>query len=307
MDTTQSPPSGGETGSLCETSRGQTVLVRFEFDDLTLMVLPTGTLRLDGGAMFGVVPRPLWEKEHRPDDANRILLAMNVLLVDDGKRKILIDTGAGDKWNSKQSRIFGFDLIDAERYLEPAGVRPDQIDRVICTHLHFDHAGGNTFLNDQGEAVPTFPNAVYTVQKGELETARSRSERTRASYFPENYEPLAEDGRLQLLDGDGWLTGNLFVRLAPGHTPHMQVPMIRAGGKTFAYLADLVPTASHVRAPWIMGYDLEPLATLATKKRLLAEAVREDWRLVFEHDPAVPVGRLVEKNGRPSVAPVDPE
>ncbi len=282
-------------------------MARFNLDEITLTVLPTGTLRLDGGAMFGVVPRPMWEKEHKPDDANRILLAMNVLLVDDGKKKILIDTGAGDKWDSKKAGIFSFDIKTAEEYLKPAGIGPDDIDMVLCTHLHFDHVGGNTRRVPNGDLVPTFPNAVYVTQRGELETARSRNERTRASYISDNYEPLVEAGRFRLLDGDTHLTRNVSVRLAPGHTPHMQVPLVRSGRQTFAYLADLVPTVSHVRAPWIMGYDLEPMATLATKKRLLAEGFQEDWRLVFEHDPVIPVGRLIEEDGRLSVTALESE
>lgn len=257
--------------------------------------------------MFGVVPKPLWEREHKADDRNRILLAMNVLLIEDGKRRILIDTGAGEKWDSKERDIFALETSPAEEWLQPAGLRPEQIDMVVCSHLHFDHAGGNTVRNGENGAVAAFPNAVYVMQQGELDLARFGNERTRASYMPENYEPLVEAGQVRLVDGDTALTAGISLRLAPGHTPHMQVPLVRAGGGTFAYLADLVPTASHVRAPYIMGYDLEPLATLATKKALLAEAAGHDWRLVFEHDPVLPVGRLVEEKGRLKAAAVEPE
>jgi len=282
------------------------VLLRFEFDDVRLTVLPTGSLRLDGGAMFGVVPKPLWEREHRADDRNRILLAMNVLLVEDGHSKILIDTGAGEKWEARERDIFALQTGPAEDWLKPAGLTPADIDMVVCSHLHFDHAGGNTVRNGQNATAAAFPNAVYVMQKGELELARSGNERSRASYMPENFEPLFTDERVRLVDGDTALTRHISLRLAPGHTPHMQVPLVRAGGGTFAYLADLVPTASHVRAPYIMGYDLEPLATLATKKALLAEAALSDWRLVFEHDPILPVGRLVEEKGRLKAAAVEP-
>ncbi len=282
-------------------------MLRFEFDDVRLTVLPTGSLRLDGGAMFGVVPKPLWEREHRADDRNRILLAMNVLLVEDGHRKILIDTGAGEKWDAKQRDIFALRTSPAKDWLQPAGLTPSDIDMVVCSHLHFDHAGGNTVRQDERAAIAAFPNAVYVVQQGELALARSGNERTRASYMPENYEPLVADGRVRLVNGDTALTGAVGLRLAPGHTPHMQVALVRAGGGIFAYLADLVPTASHVRAPYIMGYDLEPMATLATKKALLAEAARNDWRLVFEHDPVLPAGRLVEENGRLKAAAVESE
>ena len=282
-------------------------MVRFEFDDARLTVLHTGSLRLDGGAMFGVVPKPLWEREHEADHRNRILLAMNVLLVEDGDRRILIDTGAGEKWTAKERDIFGLETSPAEDWLKPAGLTPSDIDLVICSHLHFDHAGGNTVRDRDNAPQAAFPNAVYVIQKGELELARGGNERTRASYIAENYEPLIQAGQVRLVDGDSALTRSIALRLAPGHTPHMQVPLVMAGGNTFAYLADLVPTASHVRMPYIMGYDLEPLATLATKKALLGEAARCDWRLVFEHDPVLPVGRLVEEQGRLKAAAVEPE
>ena len=282
-------------------------LVRYEFDDVKLTVLPTGSLRLDGGAMFGVVPKPLWEREHEADDRNRILLAMNVLLIEDGDRRILIDTGAGEKWTDKERDIYGLKTSPAEDWLKPAGLTPSDIDLVICSHLHFDHAGGNTVRDRDGGARAAFPNAVYVIQKGELALARTGNERTRASYMPENYEPLVQAGQVRLVDGDSALTRFISLRLAPGHTPHMQVPLVLAGGSTFAYLADLVPTASHVRMPYIMGYDLEPMATLASKKAVLGEAARHDWRLVFEHDPVLPVGRLVEEKGRLKAVAVEPE
>lgn len=282
-------------------------MIRFHLGELQVTLLDAGTLWLDGGAMFGVVPRVLWEKERPPDERNRIRLAMNVLLLDDGKRRTLIDTGAGTKWDDRSRGIYRLEPKDAAEMLAPAGLKPEQIDLVMNTHLHFDHAGGNTTADGAGGLRPAFPNAEYVVQKGELETARWTNERTRASYLQDNFEPLASDGRLRLVEGDASLSPHLHVRFAPGHTPHMQVVVLTAGERTLAFLGDLVPTASHVPYPYIMAYDLEPLTTLATKKRLLPQAARESWILVFEHDDRLPVGVLEEREGRLRARPLDTE
>lgn len=199
-------------------------MVRFEFDDARLTVLPTGSLRLDGGAMFGVVPKPLWEREHEADHRNRILLAMNVLLVEDGHRRILIDTGAGEKWTDKERDIYGLETSPAEDWLKPAGLTPSDIDLVICSHLHFDHAGGNTVRDRDNVPQAAFPNAVYVIQQGELELARGGNERTRASYMVENYEPLIQAGQVRLVDGDSALTRSITLRLAPGTLPTCRSP-----------------------------------------------------------------------------------
>jgi glyoxylase-like metal-dependent hydrolase (beta-lactamase superfamily II) len=248
--------------------------------------------------MFGVVPRPLWEKERPPDERNRIRLGMNLLLIEDGTRRVLVDTGAGTKWDAKQRDIYGLEPKSAAEILAPAGISPEQIDLVVNTHLHFDHAGGNTERNARGEVVAAFANAKYVVQRGEIETARSANERTRASYLPENYEPLLAEGRFELVDGTVRIGAGVELRRAPGHTPHMQIPVLVTPEGTVAFLSDLVPTTSHVPYPYVMGYDLEPLVTLASKRRILPEAAREGWLLVFEHDEEMPAATLEEKDGR---------
>ena len=279
-------------------------MIRFESGDLRLTILSAGTLWLDGGAMFGVVPKVLWAKLRPPDERNRIRLGMNVLLVEDGTTRTLIDNGAGTKWDAKQRDIYGFTLKSPEEFLRPVGLTPADIDVVLDSHLHFDHAGGNTELDANGRVVPSFPNARYIVQKGEIEFARSDNERIRASYVLDNFEPVDAAGMFDFVEGDAKIDGRIDVLLAPGHTPFHHVPVIRTGEHTIAFLADLAPTASHVPYPYIMGYDVEPLRTLASKKRILGEAARNGWRVVFEHDDDLPLGVLHEEGGKLKAAPL---
>jgi len=282
-------------------------LIRFPWGDTQLTVLSAGTLWLDGGAMFGIVPKPLWQRLRQPDEQNRICLAMNLLLIEDGRERILVDTGAGTKWDAKSLEIYRIDVRTPEQILEPVGLRPEQIDRVVVSHLHFDHAGGNTVRDDDGRLRPSFPNARYVIQRVELETARQDNERVRASFFPENFEPLVSSDQVELVQGDVRLTSQVSLRAAPGHTPGMQIVLVHAGKNTVAHMADLLPTDSHVRYPYIMAYDLEPMTTLATKKRILPEAARDDWRLILEHDAESPIVRLVEDRGRLSAQRVELE
>jgi glyoxylase-like metal-dependent hydrolase (beta-lactamase superfamily II) len=282
-------------------------VIRFHLGDLEVTILDGGSLRLDGGAMFGVVPKPLWERERAPDSRNRIALAMNLLLVRDGRRTLLVDTGAGTAWDDKTRDIYAIEARSAAEILAPAGIAPEDVDVVLDTHLHFDHAGGNTEPGADGAARAAYPNAEYLVQAGDLEVARWRNERTRASYLPHAWEPLLAEGRLRTIEGEADLGGGVRVVLAPGHTPWLQLPLVSTREGTLLFLADLVPTPSHVRYPWIMGYDLEPLRTLESKKRLLPQAAREGWRLVFEHDPDVPLATLEERDGRLAVRPVPQE
>ncbi|HEX4825474.1 MAG TPA: MBL fold metallo-hydrolase [Candidatus Polarisedimenticolaceae bacterium] len=279
-------------------------MIRFPSGSLQITILSAGSLWLDGGAMFGVVPKPLWAKLRAPDERNRIRLAMNVLLVEDGRTRVLIDNGAGTKWDDKQRDIYGFDLRSAEEILRPAGLVPGDIDIVLDSHLHFDHAGGNTAADRDGRLVAAFPNARYVVQRGELEFARSDNERIRASYQRDNFEPLVASGQFDFVEGDARVTDRIEVLLAPGHTPFLHVPVVRSGEHTIAFLADLVPTASHVPFPYIMGYDVEPLRTLESKKRILPRAAREGWRLVFEHDADLPLGILEETAGKLRAVPL---
>jgi glyoxylase-like metal-dependent hydrolase (beta-lactamase superfamily II) len=285
---------------------GPLVLTR-RLGDLRIHALHGGMQRLDGGAMFGVVPKPLWERRIPADARNRIPLAMRCLLVETPDALVLIDNGAGNKESEKFREIYGIENagVDAshatvlESALAAAGFEPDDIDVVIDTHLHFDHAGGNTRVTADGEAQLSFPRARYVVQRGEWEWAHLRNERIQASYLPHNFDPVMDAGRLELLDGDVDVVPGISVLRTPGHTPHHQSVVVRSAGETACFLADVVPTSAHLPLPWIMGYDVEPLVTLETKRGLLERARTEQWLLVFEHDPVVAWGRLDAGEARP--------
>jgi glyoxylase-like metal-dependent hydrolase (beta-lactamase superfamily II) len=269
--------------------------------------LEGGRQRLDGGAMFGVVPRTLWKTRIEPDDRNRIPLAMRCVLIEHPDGLVLVDTALGNKEDAKFLDIYGVEnqglegATQLEDALASAGFLPRDIKWVINTHLHFDHAGGNTTMDPDLENDPrrhirmTFPHATYMVQRGELEFARHTNERTRASYLPHNFEPIAAAERWRLLDGEGEVLPGISVRPTPGHVPFHQAIVIQSGGETAVFVGDLFPTTAHLPLPWIMGYDLEPLRTLESKRALLAEAVAGGWRMIFEHDPRVVLGRPVRE------------
>ncbi len=277
----------------------------FQLGGFRCHALEGGLQRLDGGAMFGVVPYPLWSRRVQHDDRHRITLAMRCLLVEHPDGLVLIDTALGNKEDAKFLAIYGVEnqglegATQLEDALASAGFLPRDVRWVINTHLHFDHAGGNTTLDPELEDDPrrhvrmSFPNATYVVQRGELSFARSANERTRASYLPHNYEPIASANRWRLLEGDGEVLPGISVRLVPGHVPFLQMVLVQDRGETLAFLADLIPTVAHLPLPWIMGYDVEPLRTLESKRAVLAQAAKEGWRLFFEHDPAVAMGTAV--------------
>ena len=246
--------------------------------------------------MFGVVPRKLWSQVCPPDDENRIRMNMNCVLVDTGVEKVLIETGIGDKWPAKHASMYGIDRVRplAETLRQQTGVSADEITIVVNTHLHFDHAGGNTKLSQQGNAVATFPNARYFVSRAELDHAEHPTERDRASYLPDNWRPLVESGQLEPKDGDYEVVPGLTMETIAGHNRSMQCWRLERDGTTMFGFADLVPTRAHLRLPWIMGYDLYPVETLAAKKRLLPEAAQNDWLCLFYHDAEEPVCRLTE-------------
>ncbi len=264
--------------------------------DLEFHILSDGDVWLDGGAMFGVVPKVLWEKKMAPDAKNRIQLAMNCLLVRAGGKTILVETGAGTKMNPKLRQIYGLEDSKLLSQLELYGYHNTEIDIVINTHLHFDHCGGNTRI-EQDKVVCTFPNAKYVVQRGEYEHARNPNERDQASYFVENYAPLEKAGKLALLEGDRAIAPGVELVRAPGHTANMQCVKLSGGGKSAFFFADLVPTAAHLPLPWIMGYDLYPMTTLENKKKWIPELIKEGWIALFGHDARTPAGHLREKNG----------
>ncbi len=272
----------------------------FQVGQLRCHALDAGGQRLDGGAMFGVVPKPLWERKIPADDRNRIPLLMRCLLIEHDEGPILIDTGAGNKENEKFVDIYGLDnsgkhgRTRLEDALGELDVQPGDVRWVINTHLHFDHAGGNTYV--EGPDAPprvAFPNATYVVQRKELEFGAQRNERIAASYLPKNYQPVIDAGLWQFMDGPGQILPGIAAIHTPGHTPHHQSILIADSGEKACFLGDVVPTAAHLPLPWIMGYDVEPLVTLESKRSLLATACEEKWLLIFEHDVECGVGKIV--------------
>ena len=263
-------------------------------------VVPDAEFRLDGGAMFGVVPRALWSRVCPPDEHNRVRLNMNCLFVDTGSERILIETGIGSKWSPKQEEMYG---IARERSLSESlravvGCGAEDVTIVVNTHLHFDHAGGNTLLDDGNHARPAFPNARYFVSRAEYEHAERPHERDRASYLPDNWRPLMESGQLELKEDEYEVVPGLSMECVPGHSRTMQCFRLERGGRTLFGFADLVPTRAHVASAWIMGYDLYPVETLEAKKRLLPAAAREGWLCLFYHDADAPLGRITEEDGK---------
>lgn len=267
-----------------------------KFGEYRVEVVPDCEFRLDGGAMFGVVPRNLWSKTCPPDDQNRIRMNMNCLFIEGKGERILIDTGIGDKWSDKHRTMYG---IDRKRSFDEslralAGVTPEDITIVVNSHLHFDHAGGNTNVDASGKAVPAFPNARYFVSRAEYEHAESPSERDRASYSPDNWRPLKETGQLELQDSEYEVVPGLRMETHAGHNRSMQCARLEQDGKTLFGFADLVPMRAHVPFAWIMGFDLYPVETLEAKKKLIPQAARENWTCLFYHDPEEPFGRVVK-------------
>jgi glyoxylase-like metal-dependent hydrolase (beta-lactamase superfamily II) len=259
---------------------------------------------LDGGSMFGVVPKPLWASKAPPDDRNRIQLSMRPLLVR-GVRTMLIDAGLGDKDDERFHDIYGVDRTHTlEQSLAAAGLSVDDVDLVLATHLHFDHAGGFTRRDASGRVRPRFPRARYVVRRGEWEDATHPHERNRASYLADNYVPLAEAGVLEMVDDDQTIMPGVRVRRTGGHTMHHQIVMIESAGQHAVFAADLVPTTAHLPPAWVMGYDLYPMDTLAAKKTFLRDAVERQMLVVFEHDPKVMAARIAVADGRPAAVPV---
>jgi glyoxylase-like metal-dependent hydrolase (beta-lactamase superfamily II) len=271
---------------------------------IELHILNDGAYRLDGGAMFGVIPKPMWERVVTADERNRITMSLNSLLIRTAAQRILVETGAGDKWSDKRRDIYGFTGKRLLAQLADYGVEPEEIDIVINTHLHFDHCGWNTRLV-HNEALPTFPNATYFVHRGELEHARNPNERDRVSYIPENFEPMARSGQWQLVEDEHCeVVPGVELIVLPGHTQDMMGVRISSGGQTAIFLSDLVPTTLHLPYAWVMGYDSYPLTTLENKKKWLPLIAREGWLALFCHDPKVPAARLREQEGKIVADPV---
>jgi methylmalonyl-CoA epimerase len=301
----QAGPRLPMTDSRTTNHESRPAISRYTLGDLELISLSDGFLRLDGGAMFGVVPKPLWETRAPADSRNRIKLAMRPLVVR-GARTMIIDAGLGDKQNEKFCDIYGVERArNLDHALADAGLTPEDIDIVLATHLHFDHAGGFTKRDASGRVRPRFPRAQYVVRRGEWEDATHPHERNRASYLPDNYVPLADAGVLQLVDDDQTIMPGVKVRRTGGHTLHHQMAVIESGGKTAAFVADLIPTTAHLGEAWIMGFDLYPMETLAVKKAFLNEAREREILVFFEHDPSTAAGYIRERDGKRTLVPAD--
>ena len=265
--------------------------------------LQAGGQKLDGGAMFGVVPKPLWQKRIAPDERNRIPLGMRCLLVEHDIGLVLIDTGAGNKESEKFHDIYGLENSGArndegvartnlEDAIVAAGHRVSDVKLVINTPLHFDHAGGDTYVDSAGVVRASFPSARYVTQKGEHHWATHTNERTAASYFERNWEPIREAGKFDLIEGEQEIVEGISVIMTPGHVPFHQSVLIDGGGEVGCFLGDVCPTSAHLPLPWIMGYDVEPLVTLESKRALFRRAEAEKWLMIFEHDATVAWGRV---------------
>lgn len=273
--------------------------------EIEVRLLSTGPFYLDGGSLFGSVPKPMWERKVAADDRNRVRLAMNALLVRAGGKTVLVDVGAGGKCDPKMREIFGLAEADPlPGLLAREGVRPEEVDLVINTHLHFDHAGGNTRL-ENGRALPSFPRARYFVQRGELEHAMKPTERDRVSYASLDFTPITEAGQWELLDGPAEILPGVSVVMIPGHNLNIQAVKISGGGKTVFCFADLFPTRHHLPAAWIAAVDLYPMTTLETKKQYLPLMVREGWVGIFGHDPEMPAAYFREREGKIEAQPAE--
>ncbi len=291
---TRRQPSADDGGP----GAGVLQVTRYQLGELELVSLYDGFLGLDGGSMFGVVPKVLWERVAPADAHNRIRLAMRPLVIR-GARTMLVDAGLGDKEDARFCEIYA---VDRARHLDhalaDAGLTVNDIDIVLATHLHFDHAGGFTRRDASGRLVPRFPRAQYIVRRGEWEDATHLHERNRASYRADNYRPLADAGVLQLVEDDLTIMPGVKVKRTGGHTMHHQMVQIESKGQHAAYVADLIPTSAHLAPAWIMGFDLYPMETLTTKKAFIRQAVDDRMLVLFEHDPVVAAGRIVAADGR---------
>ena len=274
---------------------------RYQLGALELTTLSDGFIQLDGGAMFGVVPRTLWQQRLAPDDRNRITLGMRPLLVH-GERTLLIDAGCGDKMDAKSADRYGLErAYHLDHALAEAGVSANDIDVVIASHLHFDHVGGFTARLADGRIVPRFPRARYVAHRQEWDDATHPHERNRASYLQENFVPLAEAGVLDLVNDDAEVMRGVRLRRSGGHTAHHQVIVIESQGETAVFTADMYPTSVHVPDGWLMGYDLYPMQTLAFKRAFAREAMEREYLVFFEHDPSLAAGRIRERAGKRTV------
>ncbi|HEY9772425.1 MAG TPA: MBL fold metallo-hydrolase [Planktothrix sp.] len=263
-----------------------------KFGEMELSIIREGTYKLDGGAMFGVVPKPLWSKTMPCDELNRVTLSCNLLLIESGGKKILVETGMGDRWAEKDRERYEVrTFLTPEQVVTPLGLKPEDIDVVIISHLHFDHVGG-AVRSIGGKLVPTYPRAKYYIQRGEWEFAYKANARAKASYRPDDFEPLKEHGVLELIDGDTEIVSGVWARVTGGHTSHHQIITFESQGQSGVYFADIMPMLPHLSPPWVMGYDHFPLDSCDVKHKWLSRAVEENWLIVFDHETGVPWGHV---------------
>jgi glyoxylase-like metal-dependent hydrolase (beta-lactamase superfamily II) len=282
------------------------VRARTQLGDFEVIVCTDGTYKLDGGAMFGVVPKPLWEKRAPADAQNRIVLGLNTVVVRTGKQTVVIETGIGNKQSAKMQEIqCNQELLPQS--LAAAGVRLEEVDIVINSHLHFDHCGWNTTLHADRSVTPTFPNARYFAHRDEVEHGHLQLDRDRVSYLSLNYDPLIASGQMTLLDNGGEICPGISVEVFPGHTAQMMAVHVEsraAGGAVqhACYISDLIPTSAHLDPTWVMGYDLDPVKTIEQRKRFYQRAIPERWLVLFTHDHETPMARIgLNEKGKPVV------
>ncbi|HYN14450.1 MAG TPA: MBL fold metallo-hydrolase [Terriglobales bacterium] len=276
---------------------------RITVGDFELTMFSDGNYWLDGGPLFGIIPRALWSKKVACDEKNRVVLGLNSLLIRGGKQTVLVETGIGNKFDDRVRKVYEPEARLLGN-LTAAGVAPDSIDIVINTHLHFDHCGWNT-VRTNGHVVPTFPRAIYYAPEGEWQHGQKQYLRDRVSYISDNYNPLIESGQMKLVKEDRKIIPGVSVRTIPGHTRYMQVVMIESQGQKACYVSDLIPTAIHLDLLWIMAYDLFPIEIIENKKRFYDEAIPGRWLVIFTHDPAIPWGYVKEMGtGKYGVEPI---
>ena len=273
--------------------------------EFELHIVSDGTFRLDGGAMFGIVPKPVWEKVAKPDDRNRITLALNCLLIRTGRANVLVDTGMGDKHDARFKELYAeAHETTVLQDLAKLGVSPEEIDVVVLSHLHFDHAGGAT-RRAGNEIVPTFPRASYVIQEGMWAEALEPNPRTKGSYMQDDFVPLQKAGRVRFVNGEEEIAPGVRVRLTGGHVKHHQIVTAESGGRKAIFWADLLPTSMHLKPAWVMAYDLYPHEVASMKEKLVDQAASERWVNVFEHDPAVAMATILRDGKGFRVEPIE--